>query len=187
MNNPRLATRYAKSLIDLAIEQNQLNAVCADMKLVKRICKSNPDFVEVLKSPIIKADKKGKIIEAITRQQVTELSSSFIQLLVRKGREPNLPEIAIAFVDQFNRINNIHRVKITTAVQMSEPVLNAIITKLKATATSGSFEVETVVDAALIGGFVLETEGKLADVSILKDLKEVKKQFLDNEYIHKIR
>ena len=32
MNNPRLAGRYAKSLLDLATEQSQVDAVYADMK-----------------------------------------------------------------------------------------------------------------------------------------------------------
>ena len=65
MNNPRLATRYAKSLVDIATEQNQLNAVQADMQLIKSICKSNPDFTAVLVSPIIKGDVKSKIINAV--------------------------------------------------------------------------------------------------------------------------
>jgi F-type H+-transporting ATPase subunit delta len=64
MINPRLATRYAKSIVDLAIEQKQLDTVYADMKFILRICKSNPDFLAVLRSPIIKPTAKGKVIES---------------------------------------------------------------------------------------------------------------------------
>ena len=46
---------------------------------------------------------------------------------------------------------------------------------------------ETKVDNSLIGGFVLEMDGKLLDASILRDLKDVRKQFQDNEWIHKLR
>ena len=120
MNNPRLATRYAKSIIDLAVEQNQLDVVYNDMKLILSICKTNPDFVTVLRSPIIKPTSKVKIIESITKERVSVLTTAFIKLLVAKIREINLPEIAAAFVDQYNTINNIHKVKITTAVQISE-------------------------------------------------------------------
>jgi F-type H+-transporting ATPase subunit delta len=69
MNNPRLAGRYAKSIIDLSIEQNQLEVVYADMKFIQSICKSNPDFVAVLRSPIIKGDVKGKIVGSITKKK----------------------------------------------------------------------------------------------------------------------
>ena len=65
MNNPRLAGRYAKSLLDLAIEQNQLDAVYNDIKFLQAINKSNPDFVAMLKSPVINADKKEKVIQSI--------------------------------------------------------------------------------------------------------------------------
>ena len=187
MNNPRLASRYAKSIIDLAVEQNQLEAICNDMKLMLRICKSNPDFVAVLKSPIIKPLTKGKIIESITKDQVSKITSAFITLLVRKGRESNFPEIAAAFVEQYNKINNILRVKITTAVEMNEDIKNSILNSVKSETGGSKLDLETAVDVDLIGGFLLETQDKLIDATILRDLKDVKKQFLNNDYLHKLR
>jgi len=187
MNNPRLATRYAKSIVDLAVEQNQLENICNDMKLIQRICKSNPDFVSVLKSPIIKPTAKAKIIESITKEQVNKTTSLFITLLVNKGRESNLPEIANAFVDQYNKINNIQKVKITTAVEMSDVIKNSILAKVQAGNTGNKIALETAVNESLIGGFILETEDRSIDTSVLRDLKDVKKQFMNNDYIHKIR
>ena len=66
MQNPRLATRYAKALIDLSIEKGQLEQVFADMQWLQAVCKSNKDFVNLLRSPIIKPDVKKKIVEAVT-------------------------------------------------------------------------------------------------------------------------
>ncbi len=188
MNNPRLAGRYAKSLLDLATEQNQVDAVYADMKWLQSICKSNPDFVALLRSPVIKPTVKEKIIAAITTERVCKLSNLFIQLLVRKARENNLPEIATTYIDQFNALRNIHKVKITTAETISEEMRTAIMSNLKATATAGqTFEVETKVDNDLIGGFLLETAGTLVDASILRDLKDIQKQFMNNDYLHRLR
>jgi len=186
MHNPRLATRYAKSIIDLSVEQNQLELVYNDMKLITRLCKSNPDFVAVLRSPIIKSEKKGKIVSAVVSKQIGKIADGFITLLIKKGRESNLPEIAAAFVDQYNKINGISKVKITTAAEISEEIKNVII----ANVTAGGnikIELETAINQSLIGGFVLETEGNLVDASILRDLKDIKKQFLNNDYIHQIR
>lgn len=188
MNNPRLAGRYAKSLLDLATEQNQVDAVCGDMKLILSICKSNPDFVNVLRSPVIKPSAKQKILESITSEKVSNLTAAFIKLLVVKARESNLPEIAVTFIDQFNTLRNIHKVKITTADPISNDMLSAIMANVKSSATSGqSFEVETKVDNELIGGFLLETGGTLVDASILRDLKDIQKQFMNNDYLHRIR
>jgi F-type H+-transporting ATPase subunit delta len=187
MNNPRLAGRYAKSIVDLSIEQNQLEAVYADMKFIQSICKSNPDFVAVLRSPIIKGDVKGKIVGSITKERVSKLTTAFITLLITKGREYDLPEIADALIDQYNSLKNIHKVKITTAIPVDTAFTDAIVAKLKSASHINHVEVETAVNEDLIGGFILETGGKLIDASILKDLNDVKKQFLNNEYIHNIR
>jgi F-type H+-transporting ATPase subunit delta len=187
MHNPRLAGRYAKSLLDLATEMNQVDAVCADMKMLQGMGKTNPDFTAVLRSPIIKPSTKEKIIDSVVTNRVNNITGSFIRLLVRKGRESNLLEIADAFVEQFNKIRNIYRVKLTTATPVSDEIKNDIVTKIKSDTYMKTIELETVVKEELIGGFLLEMEGTLVDASIQRDLKDIRKQFMDNEYIHKIR
>ncbi len=188
MQNPRLAARYAKSLLDLAIEQNSLEVTLKDMQLLDGICKESRDFVNMLRSPVIKPTAKGKIIDAVTKERVSVLTTAFIQLLVNKARETNLPEIATTYIDQFNALRNIHKVKITTADPITDDMLNAILANVKASAKEGqTFEVETAVNNELIGGFLLETSGTLVDASILRDLKDIHKQFMNNDYLHRIR
>ena len=187
MNNPRLAIRYAKSLVDLALEKDQLDEVYADTKFLQKIIKSNPDFVALLKSPVIQQDKKNKIIESVIAGRVSNLTALFIKLLGVKTRESNLPEIVTSFIDQYNTVKEIHKVKITTAAPISEEVKNSFIKKIKSSNHIENIELETLVDEKLIGGFVLEMEGKMVDASIMRDLIDVKKQFQNNDYIHKLR
>ena len=187
MNNPRLAERYAKSLIDLAKEKDQLDEVYDDIKFLQRICKSNRDFVALLKSPIIPEDKKNKIITSIVTGRISDLTALFIKLLASKNRESNLPEIISSYINQYNQIKGIHKVKITTATQISEDIKNTFISKIKSVNDISNIELETAVDEKLVGGFVLEMDGKLLDASILRDLKDVRKQFQNNDYIRKLR
>ncbi len=187
MNNPRLAGRYAKSLLGLSIEQNNLDAVYADIKLLQSIGKTNPDFTRLLSSPVVAADKKGKIIAAVLTGKVSPLTSSFLQLLVRKTRESNLHEIVKAFLEQYNELKQIHHVKLTTAGSMSPELEEQIVRKIKSDTGVENIELEALVDEELIGGFKLEMRGNLVDTSILRELKDVRKQFAENIYIHKIR
>jgi F-type H+-transporting ATPase subunit delta len=186
MQNPRLAARYAKSLLDLAVEQNQLDAVYADMKWLQQVNKSNPDFVNMLRSPIISSDKKDKIMDAIIGSKVSKLTMLFTKLLTAKTRESNMPEIVTAFIEQYNKLKNIQTVKLTTATAISEELKQSIVAKVRSS-TSSAVEIETSVKEELIGGFKLEVGGTLIDASILRDLNDVRKQFLNNEYIHNIR
>lgn len=187
MPNPRLAHRYAKSLLDLAIEKNQVNEVYADMNYLKAACKSSKEFVNLLQSPIIKAETKGKIVEGITAGKISTITTLFNKLLVSKGRESNLPEIVDSFIDQYNTLNGIHKVKLTTAVEVSETLKNNIAAKASTEGGLGKVELETSVDESLIGGFVLEFNNNLVDASIARDLRDIKAQFSKNVYVKNIR
>jgi F-type H+-transporting ATPase subunit delta len=187
MQNPRLAGRYAKSLVVLAQEQNQLEAVYADMKYLQDVCKQSRDFTNLLRSPVIKGDIKEKVVAQIVGNKVSKLASSFIHLLVKKGRESNLPEIAGAVIEQYNEIKNIHRVKLTTASPASDDLKATIISKVKTDAGLQNVELETEVNEAIIGGFQLEYKGNLIDASIARDLRDIQKQFQKNIYVQNIR
>jgi len=187
MPNPRLAGRYAKSLVDLAIEQNQLETIYKDMQYLQAVCKSSPELVSVLRSPVIKGDKKQKILFAITDGKVSELTASFNKLLISKTREEYIPEIITAFIGLYNEIKGIHRVKLTTATALSEELKQSIVGKLKAETTLQNIVLETVVKEELIGGFVLEFNNNLVDASIARDLRDIKKQFSKNIYVRQIR
>ncbi len=187
MPNPRLAHRYAKSLIDLATEKGELENVYADVKYLQSVCKNSSEFVSLLKSPIVTADKKQKVLDGITAGKTGHIISLFTKLLITKGREKELPEIAEAFIEQYNIIKGINKVKLSTAVAISDEVKKSIEDKVKAEQTFGSVELETIVDESLIGGFVLEFNNNLVDASIARDLKDVKKQFEKNLFVSAIR
>ena len=186
MANVRLAGRYAKSLLDLATEQGQLEAVYADMKYMRAVFQASSELVNVLRSPIIKADQKNSILAEVFKSKVSLLSNSFIILLVKKGRESELPEMANAFIAQYNEIKGIHQVNLTTAVEVSTELKKSIEAKVKSETSFATVELTTKTDESIIGGFVLEFNNNLLDASIARDLKDIKKQFLNNEFISKI-
>jgi F-type H+-transporting ATPase subunit delta len=187
MPNPRLAGRYAKSLMDLAIEKGQLDAVYKDMLFLNDMCKGSRELVTVLKSPVIKAEKKEKILDAITKDKIGVITSTFNKLLTQKGREFYLPEIITAFIQQFKDHKGIYIVKLTTAVPVSEDLKKAIVDRIKADTKMQQVELNTEVKKDIIGGFILEVGDQLVDVSVAFDLNKVKKQFANNDFIYRIR
>ncbi|WP_346236530.1 ATP synthase F1 subunit delta [Niabella insulamsoli] len=187
MLNPRLAYRYAKALLDIAVEKSQLDKVFADVQWLQAVCKSSSEFVNLLRSPIIKADKKQKIVEAVAKDHVGEITSGFIRLLISKSRESHLPEMLNEFVVLYKKHNNINTVKLTTAVAISDAVKQSIIAQVKKAAGVEKVELEEKVDPNIIGGFVLEMGDRMVDASIAYDLREVAKQFKNNDFIYKVR
>lgn len=185
--NPRLAARYAKAILDLAVEKGQLEPVYKDMVFISVICRSNRDLVNLLQSPIIKSDKKRQILEAITTGRISPMTTAFNALLMSKEREAYLPEIAAAFEEQYKKYKGIQTVKLTTAIPVSEGVKQAILDKVKTDRKVPEIDLETEVREELIGGFLLEIGDELIDASVAFDLRKIRQQFQNNDFIYKIR
>jgi F-type H+-transporting ATPase subunit delta len=187
MPNPRLASRYAKSLIDLALEKGELEKIFADMQWLQQVIKGSREFANLLRSPIVKGDKKEKIVETIIGSRVTNITSLFVRLLITKGRESNLPEIITSFISQYKEHKHIHPVKLTTATPINEDLKKAFIDQIKKTSDMQNIELQTAVNEDLIGGFVLEAGDKLIDASIAYDLRQIARQFENNDFVYKLR
>jgi F-type H+-transporting ATPase subunit delta len=186
MQNPRLAGRYAKSLMDIAIENGKLDTMYNDMLGLDAVCNDSKDFVSMMKSPIVTASTKQNVVKAIMEGKVDDITFKFINLIINKGREFFLPEIISTFISQYKKHNNINEVLLTTSEQMDEEMKNTLIQSIQKQFT-GTIDLKTKVDSSLIGGFILEANNNLFDASILRDLNDIKKQFLTNVYVPDIR
>ncbi len=186
MPNPRLASRYAKSLLDLTVEQNSVETTLQDMQLLDAICQKSAEFRNMLASPVIAGDKKQHILEAIVGKELHLLTQTFVKLLVNKGREANLPEIAAAFISQYKVMKGIKTVKLTTASPVNDAVKKAIINKITGDLSADKVEVTEVVNPDIIGGFIIQMDDKLIDASVRRDLNDVKAQFQKNIYVSEI-
>jgi len=183
MANYRVASRYAKALLDLGIEQNNIDVLYKDMQSVQAAMASR-DLKLMVKSPIINSDKKNTIFKMLFEGKLDKLTMSFIELITNKSREHLLPEMATSFVDQYKKHNNITAVTLTTATPLNAGVLETIKKALlDSNVTATEVDVESKVDESLIGGFVIEVGDKLYDASVAHKLNKVRKEFTQNKYI----
>ena len=187
MLNPRVASRYAKSILDLAIERDQLETVYQDMLYLQQLMKVSREFLNLLKSPIVKPDAKIRAVNAVTKGKISDLTVIFTTLLINKAREAVLPEVINSFIEQYKREKNINTVKLTTAVPVSEELKKTIVAQVKKTSDMQNIQLETTVNPDLIGGFVLQSGDQLIDASIAYDLKNIARQFENNDFIYKLR
>ncbi|MBA2330016.1 MAG: ATP synthase F1 subunit delta [Flavisolibacter sp.] len=187
MLNPRVATRYAKSLLDLAEEKDIVDQVYDDMLYLNKILKGHRDFVNLFRSPVVPAGKKIKVVTALTQGKTSDMTLAFLKLLITKGREASLPEIIPLFIQQYKQRNNINVVQLTTATPISDSLKTQIINQVKASGNMEKIELEEKVDPKIIGGFILQAGDKLINASISYDLKEISKQFDNNDFVYKLR
>ncbi len=143
--------------------------------------------MNLLKSPVINSDKKDKILDAVSAGKIGELTATFNKLMIRKGREGYLPKVIDAFIQQYKDLNGIHTVKLTTAMPIGEELKKTILDKIRSSTNMQKLELDSEVNEALIGGFILEVGDQLIDTSVAFDLNNIRKQFRNNDFIYKIR
>lgn len=183
MSVQRIASRYAKSLISLASEQGNLDTVLSDFEMFDEVAK-NRDFSLMLNSPIIKGDKKKAIFDAVFGDKISKLTSLFMDIVLRKGRESYLPAIAKEFRLQYKAMKHISSVKLTTASKLTDDALAALRQSiLSSEATDENVDLEVEVDESLIGGFVIEFDNKRYDSSVAHKLALLRKEFEQNQYV----
>ena len=182
MKESRVASRYGKSLLELSIERKELEKVYADMQLVLKTCESNKDLLVLLKSPIIKPDKKEKILKMIFDGKVEKTTILFIEILTRKKREFYLSDIAGQFLKQYKRYKNILTAEVTSAVGLDDKLRAKVLEIVKGSAGS---EVELVekTNHNIIGGFILKVGDKQVDASIARKIRNLARTFKENPYV----
>ena len=184
MSEARIASRYAKSLIELAVERKCLDKVVIDMQSFEDICQSNHELVLMLKNPIISHFKKLDILKQIFAGKINDLTMSIFEILTKKNREMYLPEVAVAFKKQYYVLKGIVESSITTVTPMTAAMrkdVNAIIKKI----TKSDVELTEHIDAKLIGGFILRIGDKQIDDSVSSKLRDLRLQFSDKNYVVK--
>ena len=170
-----VASRYAKALLDLAVEKGQLEAVYADMLQVKSVCENSREFITFLNSPIIKADKKISTIKAVFGEKLNAITSGFLTIVASKRRESVIPEMSNSFVEQYKLHKNILSAVITSANSLDATTKQKALDLVKAQ-LNGEVELIEKTDASLIGGFVLKIGDKQLDKSVARQLSNLKKE-----------
>jgi F-type H+-transporting ATPase subunit delta len=174
MKNTKVATRYARALLDLAIEQKNLDSVLGDMQVFSATVRDSRDFELLLSSPIVKADKKIEIFK-LAFEPFEKTTQDFIALITTNGREAMLGDIAEAFEAQVKEYRGIVPMTITSATKLEASTRDAIIAKVQSS-VEGKLEVEEKIDESLIGGFVVRMGDQRIDASVASQLNNLKQR-----------
>lgn len=181
MATPRVAHRYAKSLIDLAQVHSTVDEVAADLQTISGALEASDELGLLLASPIVQGDKKRQILEAIFKDAVSSLSMSFIRILVEKGRESILPAIADAGTDLVRRLKNIQVAEVITAAPLDDATRNLILAEVKKI-HEGEIELQELVDEDIMGGFILKMDDRMLDASTRRQLQLMRRELTEHDY-----
>lgn len=180
MRDIKVASRYAKSLLSIAVEQNALEELYQDMISIRKVCSENHDLTVLLKSPIVKGDKKEAILNEIFTS-IHKISKAFISIVVTKKREGILEDIATAFIEKYKEHKNIKTVSVTSAIQLTKDQKDKLVAL--SNKDNSTIELVEMVNPDIIGGLILRIGDTQIDESIKRKLSNLAMEFDDNPYV----
>ncbi len=172
----KVASRYAKSLIDLAKEQGHLEEVKKEIEQVAAVLKSSTELQAVLSNPIVNIEKKTSILSALFKGNVRPEILSFFHIMVRKGRSALIYPTTLEFIREYNEVKGIVKAEVTSAAPMSSANIEALQATI-AEQIKAEVILTNKVDASLIGGFVVTVGDRQVDASVAGKLNKLERYF----------
>ena len=152
----KIAQRYARALFALAAQAGALEAVEKDMAGLKEVAAASPDFVRLVKNPLLPREAKAKAVGAVlAKMRAAEITRRFIGVLALGQRLPALS----AVIAQFEALLVAHRGELVLEVKSARP-LSAQDEKSLAASLGKAYgrkvRLHAEVDEALMGGSLLK-------------------------------
>lgn len=182
MSNHRVASRYAKSILDLSIEKGQLEGVFEDFKNLAAMGKATRELGNALANPVLGSDKKLKVLKSLFVKAASPLTLSFFEIVSRKNRENILLDVAREFIAQYNLHQSIQVAEVISPSAMTASQRTQLIELVKQISGMKEVQLEEKINPALIGGFVLNVNDRQLDESISSKLNALRVQFAQNHY-----
>ena len=175
MKSSKVAKRYSRALLGLSSDRAQLEAWGAQLERLARVIEL-PQIDAAFASPEVSITAKIQALARITEK--LELSfpvQSFAAVVARHGRIPDLPAMAEVYGGMLDELMGRTRARLIFATTPSDGDVKRISGKLKE--ISHKEIIPTIeVDPALLGGVIVELEGKTYDGSLTSRLAEAQRR-----------
>jgi len=178
MAEQKVSIRYAQSLLDSAIEKNNLDDVYNDVKLIASTLKSYSELRRVFTNPTIRSKTKTSILNEVFKGKVNADTISFLNFIVEKSREDLLFSIMLKFIQLYNEHLGLAEAEVRIAFDFSEGQKHALKEKLEKLVNK-KINFTYSIDPQIIGGFVARVDDTVFDASVSHQLEILKKQFIE--------
>jgi F-type H+-transporting ATPase subunit delta len=168
--------RYARALVDVAMEKQDEPRVTQDLQTYREIFRTVPDLLDVFHSPAVPRDAKQRLLnELIAHYPVGPTTANFLQVVLQHNRFRYFHEIFDYYLRAVNERKGVMAAQITAPAELSDREL-ADLRKALASATGGAVTLSVRTDPSLLGGLVVQIGSTVYDGSIRRQLAEMRQR-----------
>ncbi len=174
MSNQRAALRYAKAVLDLAVENKATAAVEKNMRSVAATIAESKELRSMLSSPVVNGNSKKGVLKTVFKDG-GEITKGLIDTLTENNRIGLLNEVALKYIILNENLKGEGVAYVTTAVPLT-PELEKKVLQQVAKITDDKVTIENKIDESIIGGFILRVGDLQYDASIANKLNNIKRE-----------
>ncbi len=173
MSDIHIAKRYAHALFDAATEQGVLEPIVDDAHQMIELTKASPEFNQFIRTPLLPPQFKGETFQQLLSEILQPLSLNFLLLLALKQRERSLATILQAFLELVDEKAGRQIAQVTSAVPLTDEQQADLIKQLSAY-SGKQVRLDSTVDVAIQGGFIVRLGDTVFDGSVATQLQRMK-------------
>ncbi|QLG45204.1 ATP synthase F1 subunit delta [Costertonia aggregata] len=178
MNDSRAAIRYAKAILDLAVDNKATDKVEKDMRSITATISDSKELQDVLASPVVKSAIKKDALNTIFEGS-HQITAGLITTLTDNKRIGMLNEVALKYIILNEDLKGEGVAFVTTAVPMTADLEKKVLKQLSGI-TGNKVTIQNKIDESIIGGFVLRVGDLQYDASIANKLNNIKREFTNS-------
>ena len=170
------ARRYARALLDVALEGKQAEPLRAELDAIVAVVAGHRDLAALLSNPAVSAERKRKLVAAVAKQaKASELLGRLLGLLGERDRLGELPAVAAAYAKLLNAHKGVVAAEAVSAAPLDETQARAVAQAL-GSVTGREVDLTSRVDPALLGGMLVNMEGRTYDGSVRARLQSLRRR-----------
>ena len=164
---------YAQALYALATENECFDQYEKDLDLVLAVIGENPEYITLISCVSIPCEERLELIDRAFSGAVSVEILSFMKLMCEKNRIADLCESIEEYKSMLRELHRVSRAMVTSAVELSDEQKLKLEAKLEK--ISGKKVIaEYFVDKSILGGLIVEIDGRIMDSSLQRHLNDVK-------------
>ena len=164
---------YGEGLYDLCAEEKIDHQIMQELQDLKNTFRENADFIRLLGNMSLSKEERVSIVDRALAGQVHPYVLNFIKLLVERGAVHAFSECVEAYRDIYHREHRVSVAEVTSARPLTDSQRARLIEKLQQM-SGKQIEIHETVDPELLGGILLQMDGKRYDNTLVSRLSSIR-------------
>ena len=168
-----IAEPYSEALMSIAKDSNLIDAIAGDVAFILEVLKDSDEFKALILNPLIKGDLKKAVINQVVEGRVQDVFKKFLMLLVDRRRVYLLEAVCDHFQAMMRELQNTVLAEVTSTIELNDSQKETVKQKVISMTGANSVELETKIDADLLGGVIIKIGSQVLDASIRGQLRRI--------------